>query len=154
MTTYVKSADVASEIADRLESILVANGAETNIGTNLKQGKRKLPAEDEIPCCYLIEAGDDVEDTSGRSQSALVKVRQSYVIDAFDVCDPDHPNLKAHAMIRDIKRVLFKDGRTFGGKVHEVTYRGRDIGPRPDGVALVQVRVMIDVSFAEDLANP
>ena len=154
MTVFVKSADVAAEVVRRLSEITLAAGAETNIGTNIKQGKRKLPAEDEIPCCYLIEGGDDVEDTSGRSQSALVKVRQSYVIDAFDACAPDNPNIKAHAMIRDIKRALFKDGRTFGGRVVEVAYRGRDIGPRPDGVALVQARVMIDVSFAEDLSNP
>ena len=154
MTVYVKAADVAEEIVTRLSGITLAAGAETNIGTNVKQGKRKLPAEDEIPCCYLIEGGDDVEDTAGRMQTALVKVRQAYVIDAFDACDPDNPNLKAHAMIRDIKRALFKDGRTFGGKVVEVSYMGRDIGPRPDGVALVQARVMIEVSFAEDLANP
>lgn len=154
MTVFVKSADVAQEVVDRLSTITIAQGAETNIGSNIKQGKRKLPAEGEIPCCYLIEGGDDVEDTSGRSQTALAKVRQAYVIDAFDACDPDNPNTKAHAMIRDIKRALFKDGRTFGGKVVEVMYRGRDIGPRPDGVALVQARVMIDVSFAEDLANP
>lgn len=154
MTTFVKSAEVAAEIVARLEGILTGSGAETNIGSNVKQGKRKLPAEDEIPCTYLIEGGDEVEDTAGRSQTAMVKVRQAYVIDAFDVCDPDNPNTKAHAMIRDIKRALFRDGRTFGGKVVEVAYRGRDIGPRPDGVALVQSRVMIEVSFAEDLANP
>ena len=154
MTTFVKSAEVAAEIVSRLEGILTASGAETNIGSNVKQGKRKLPAEDEIPCTYLIEGGDEVEDTAGRSQTAMVKVRQAYVIDAFDACDPDNPNVKAHAMIRDIKRALFRDGRTFGGKVVEVAYQGRDIGPRPDGVALVQSRVMIEVSFAEDLANP
>lgn len=154
MTVYVKSAEVAAEVVARLSGITLASGAETDLGTNVKQGKRKLPAEDEIPCCYLIEGGDDVEDTAGRTQSALVKVRQAYVIDAFDACDPDNPNTKAHAMIRDIKRALFRDGRTFGGKVVEVTYQGRDIGPRPDGVALVQARVMIEVSFAEDLANP
>lgn len=154
MTVYVKSAEVSAEVVARLSGITLASGAETDLGTNVKQGKRKLPAEDEIPCCYLIEGGDDVEDTAGRTQSALVKVRQAYVIDAFDACDPDNPNTKAHAMIRDIKRALFRDGRTFGGKVVEVTYQGRDIGPRPDGVALVQARVMIEVSFAEDLANP
>lgn len=154
MTVYVKSADVSAEIDARIESITTANGAETNIGTNVFRGKRKLPGEDDVPCVIIIEGADEIEDSAGRSQTALVKVRQSYVIDAFDVCDPDNPNDKAHAMIRDIKRVLFKDGRTFGGKVAEVTYTGRDIGPRPDGVALVQARVMIDVSFAEDLANP
>lgn len=154
MTSYVKSEDVSKEIDTRLGAILLTNGAETNIGQSVRRGKRKLPAEDEVPCCVLIEGDDDVEDTAGRTQTALVKVRQSYVIDAFDRCDPDNPNDKGHAMIRDIKRALFRDGRNFGGKVVEVKYMGRDIGPRPDGVAIVMVRLMIDVSFAEDLANP
>lgn len=154
MTTYVKSEDVSNEIALRLAGILLANGAETDVGGNVRRGKRKLPAEDDVPCCVLIEGDDEVEDTAGRTQTALVKVSQSYVIDAFDRCDPDNPNDKGHAMIRDIKRALFRDGRNFGGKVIEVKYRGRDIGPRPDGVAIVMARLMIDVSFAEDLANP
>lgn len=83
-----------------------------------------------------------------------MKVEQSYVIDSFDVCDPDNPNDKAHAMIRDVKKALFKDGRTLGGVVVALNYKGRDMGARPDGVAMVQSRVMISVEFAEDLANP
>lgn len=154
MTVFVRAADVAAEIVARIQTITVALGAETNIGANVLQGKRKLPADDEVPCAILIEGEDSVDEAAGRTQSALVKVTQSYLIDGFDVCDPNNPNVKGHAMIRDIKRVLFKDGRTFGGRVVEVKYLGRDIGPRPDGVALVQARVMIEVSFAEDLANP
>ena len=50
-------------------------------------------------------------------------------------------------MIRDMKRATFFDGRTLGGKVYEVRYLGKDIGPRPDGVALVQARIAISVSF-------
>lgn len=154
MTVCVRAEDVSAEINSRLSTISVTNGFETNIGAKLTRGKRRLPAEDEVPCCNFIEGGDDVADTSGRTQTALVKVVQTYVIDAFDVCDPDNPNDKAHAMIRDIKKVLFKGGRTFDGKVAEVVYKGRDIGARPDGVAIVQARVMIEVSFVEDLANP
>lgn len=154
MTVYVKSSDVAAAIVARLSTISVANGFETSIGQNIKRGRRKMPVDDEVPCCVLIEGNDDVEDTAGRSQSALVKVRQPYLIDGFDACDPDNPNDKAHAMIRDIKKVIFKDGRTLGGTVVEVVYQGKDIGPRADGVALVQARVAIEVSFAEDLSNP
>lgn len=154
MTVFVRAADVASEIVRRVGLITVAQGAETDIGLNVHQGKRKLPADGEVPCAILIEGDDSVDDTAGRTKTALIKVTQAYIIDGFSVCDPDNPNVAAHAMIRDIKRVLFADGRTFGDTVAEVKYLGRDIGPRPDGVALVQARVMIEVSFAEDLANP
>lgn len=154
MTTFVRAEDVAEEIATRISAISIANGCETDIGLRLMRGRRKMPGDDEPPCSVLIEGGDELDDNAGRSQTARIKVRQTYMIDGFDRCDPDNPNTKAHAMIRDIKRALFKGDRNFGGKVFEVAYLGRDIGPRPDGVALVQVRVMIEVSFAEDLANP
>lgn len=154
MAVFVRSADVAHEISTRLSTIRTANGYETEIGSNVFRGKRKLPADDEVPLCILIEGDDRVDDDAGRQRTALIKVTQTYVIDGFSTCDPDNPNDAAHAMIRDIKKVLFKDGRTFGGKVSEVVYQGRDIGPRTDGVAIVQARVVVTVSFAEDLANP
>lgn len=154
MTVYTKAADVAQAITTRLSAISVVGGYETNIGATIFRGRRKLPGDDEPPCIVVIEGDDEVEATSGRTTGAMVKVNQDYMIDAFDVCDPNNPNDKAHAMIRDVKRAIFKDGRTLGGTVVEVEYLGRDIGPRPDGVALVQARVAIRVSFAEDLANP
>lgn len=154
MTTYTKASEVSDEIARRLQTISPATGYETNIGVNVLRGRRKLPGDDEAPCCNLIEGSDEILDTVGRTGAAIVKVEQSYVIDSFDVCDPDNPNDKAHAMIRDVKKALFKDGRTLGGVVVALNYKGRDMGARPDGVAMVQSRVMISVEFAEDLANP
>jgi hypothetical protein len=154
MTVYVRAADVAEEIVTRLEQIKISDGAETDIGRRVLRGRRTTPIDSEVPCSVLIEAGDEVEDSAGRTMTALVKVRNTYMIDGFTTCDPDNPNVAAHAMIRDLKRSLFKDGRTFGGKVVEVSYKGRDIGPRPDGAGFVQARIMIEVSFAEDLANP
>lgn len=154
MTVYVKAEDVANAIVTRLATITVAQGAETDIGLNIQRGRRRIPAEDEVPLIQFVEGGDEVEDVAGKTQSALAKITAVYVIDAFALCDPDNPNVVAHKMIRDIKRVIFAGGRTLGGKVAEVEYLGRDIGPRSDGVAMVQARVTIRVSYAEDLANP
>jgi hypothetical protein len=154
VTVYVKASDVSGEIFSRLSQITVANGFETDIGLRVMRGRRKIPADGELPCIQLIEGGDDVTDTAGRTNVSLVKVEQSYVIDAFDFCDPDNPNDQAHKMIRDVKRVIFKGDRTLGGKVSEVEYLGRDIGPRPDGSGSVQAQVALRVSYAEDLSNP
>jgi len=155
MTVFMKSADVAAEIKTRMQGVLLSNGCETDIGRAVFMGRRKLPGDDEPPCIIVIEADDRTDDTAGKTQTAKIKVRQPYMIDAWDVCDPNNPNDKAHAMIRDIKRAIFGGGnRMLDGKVFAVEYVGRDIGPRPDGVALVQVRVEIAVVFAEDLANP
>ena len=152
MTTYTKAADVSAEIIARLQTILVVNGYETDIGRNVLAGRRKLPGDDQPPCLIVFEGADDVRDQPGRIPCVLIS--QAYVFDGFDKCDPDNPNIKAHAIIRDIKRAIFKGDATLGGKVRSVTYMGRDIGPRPDGVALVQARVMISVEFVEDLTNP
>jgi hypothetical protein len=154
MTVFVRAEDVADEVARRISLIRTANGSETDIGRTVMRGRRRLPGDDEPPCAVIIEGNDELEDSAGRSQTARIKVRQTFMVDGFDRCDPDNPNVKAHAIIRDIKRALFAGDRNFGGRVFEVVYRGRDIGPRPDGVALVQARVMIEVAFAEDLANP
>lgn len=152
MSNYTKAADVSAEILRRLRTILLTNGCETDIGRDVMAGRRKIPGDDQPPCLIVLEGSDDPRDQPGRIPSVLIS--QSYVLDGFDQCDPDNPNNKAHAIIRDIKRAIFKGDTTLGGAVKSVTYLGRDIGPRPDGVALVQARVMLSVEYVEDLTNP
>lgn len=154
MTTIFTAGAVSAELKERLSKILLANGCETDIGRDIMMGRRKIPVDDRPPCIMVSEGMDDNMDQPGRLP--LVLVSQDYIVDAFDVCDPDNPNVKAHAMIRDIKRAIFggQDGGTWGGKVRKVTYRGRDIGPREDGVALVRSQVMLSVEYVEDLTNP
>ena len=150
--TYTKAGDIAAELATRMARIRLADGFETDIGRDVKRGRRKLPADDAPPCVVMFEGDDTPTDRPGRIP--LVLVQQAYVFDAFDKCDPDNPNDQAHKLIRDMKRVIFAGDATLGATVSKVLYVGRDIGPRPDGVALVQARVMIVVEFVEDLTNP
>jgi hypothetical protein len=148
--------DIAIEIARRLGLILISNGCETDIGRTVMRGRRKMPGDDDPPCVVVFEGGDDVKDHPGRIPQLLVN--QVYAIDGFDKCDPDNPNDQAHRMIRDIKRALFSENgvvdTTLGGRVRAIDYAGRDIGPRPDGAALVQARVMVQVQYVENLATP
>lgn len=158
--TYTRAGDVAADLAERLSRILIVNGFETDIGRDVRRGRRALPGDDAPPCLVMFEGDDEIMDRPGRIP--LANVQQAYVFDGFDKCDADNPNDQAHKMIRDIKRAIFKgnaqnDGKgdaTLGGRVGRVLYLGRDIGPRPDGVALVQARVLIAVEFVEDLTNP
>ncbi len=152
MSTYNTAAAVSAEIDRRLRGILLANGCETDIGRDIMLGRRKMPGDEQPPCIVVLEGGDDVRDQPGRIPTVLVA--QKYVIDGFDKCDPDNPNTKGHAIIRDLKRAIFAKDATLGGCVKLVTYLGRDIGPRPDGVALVQARITISVEYVEDLTNP
>jgi hypothetical protein len=152
VSTYTTAAAVSEEIDRRLRGILLANACETDIGRDVMLGRRKMPGDDQPPCVVVLEGGDDVRDQPGRIPTVLVS--QKYVIDGFDKCDPDNPNTKGHAIIRDLKRAIFAGDATLGGAVKSVTYLGRDIGPRADGVSLVQARILISVEFVEDLTNP
>lgn len=148
---YSKAADIAAELTTRLQGITVALGSETDIGLRVYRGRKNVD-EQMVPCAVLIEGTDTPTDRPGRLPAAAI--RQRYVVAAYNTCDVDNPNDAAHAVIRDIKRALFKDGGTLGGKVHKVTYAGRDIGPRVDGYPAVFATVNIDVDYVEDLTNP
>lgn len=152
MTQPLQSAeDIALEISTRMSTITVANGFETDIGLTVYRGKRKVE-DDAAPCSVLIEGADTVEDRPGKLPA--VKVAQGYVLGAYLACDADNPNDAAHAAIRDLKKAMFSDGGNFGGKAHVVSYRGRDIGPRTDGVAIVFALIEITVTYVEQLTNP
>jgi hypothetical protein len=153
MTQIITSAeDLGDLIAERLATRTVAAGAETNIGRKVYQGRRKIDDE-QVPCSAIIEGLDDVTQADS-DRTPKITCWQTYTLVAYDKCDPDHPNKKAHAMIRDMKRAIFGDGATLGGKVMRVEYAGRDIGPRKDGVDIVMATVTIKVHYTENLMTP
>lgn len=148
-----RAEDVAAEVISRLEKITVAQGAETDAGRVVLQGRRSVSRED-ANCISVIEGDDVINDTRRTS----VDLSQKYVIVALIPCDIDNPNVAAHKVLRDIKRAIFttagKPDSKFGGQVDEVKYLGRDIVPRADGEALVQAIVEISVKYVENLADP
>ena len=153
-----RARDVAAHLSNLLAGITKANGYETDIGLRVYRGKRRID-DDAPPCAVLLEG----EDTPGESQGdASQKVAQAYVLGGYVPCDPDNPNDAAHQIISDIKRAVFsrkdmtraeqiKGTTTLGGRVKYVSYKGRDIGPRTDGVAIVFAVVHIEVEFVERL---
>lgn len=153
MTILTSASAIAAEISERLARISIANGCETDIGLRVCRGRRKID-EDMVPCAVLIEGDDQVKDRPGKLPT--VELKQGYVLGGYVECDADHPNDAAHAVIRDIKRALWGvgDGGNFGGKVRAVSYTGRDIGPRADGVNVVFAVVQVDVEYVETLSQP
>lgn len=161
MSTYTKARDIAQHINTLLAGITVANGYQTDIGLRVYRGKRKIN-DDQVPCAAIIEGEDRV---GGNQGPASQKVTQSYVLGGYAECDPDHPNDTAHQIIADLKKAVFTlpanptraeqitGTNTFGGRVKNVTYRGRDIGPRADGIPIVFAVVHIDVEFVEQLTD-
>lgn len=159
MNPILTSAEaVAAEILARLGVISVANGYETNLGAKVFAGRRSVDPS-MLPCATLIEADDEILDiTNLRLGIPQVEIKQHYVMYAYLECDPDHPNATAHKAIRDFKKAIFNtDGKpdaSFGRKVREVRYLGRDISPRADGSATVVAAIEITVQFVESLSAP
>lgn len=155
---HTRARDIALHLTDLLSGITKANGCETDIGTRVFRGKRKID-DTQVPCAVIIEGEDKPGNTQG---SAAQQITQSYVLGGYAECDPDNPNDVAHQILADIKHAVFSvtnptraeqisGTTTLGGKVKSVTYTGRDIGPRTDGVPIVFAVVHIDVVFVEHL---
>lgn len=151
MSTKQKAEDIALDIFARMQQITVANGAETDIGLKVFRGKRKVD-DDEAPCCVLVEGPDTPVDRPGKLPTSTIT--QTYILVGYLACDADNPNDAAHKIIRDFKRAIFKGDGTLGGAVIRANYRGRDIGPRADGVNIVTALIEITIDYVEDLTNP
>ena len=149
-TIFSKASEVAAELATRLSTITIANGFETDIGLKLFRGRRNID-DQAVPCAMLIEGNDQVSSRAGRTNT--YEIVQGYVLGGYVPCDPDNPNDAAHALLRDLKKAVFKD-ENLGRKVKKVNYTGRDIGPRTDGVAIVMAIIEITVEYVEDVSNP
>ncbi|UZZ64514.1 tail-completion of type 1 protein [Curvibacter phage PCA1] len=150
MSYLKKASEIAIELSDRLSQIKTENQFGSEIGSTVLRGRRRID-DHQIPCVVLIEGPDNPIQAQARiAQSAIT---QTYILVSYDKCHPNHPNDKAHVLIRDLKRAIFHDGTTLGDKVRKVTYVGRDIGPRGDGVDIVCATVEITVEYVEDFAD-
>lgn len=153
-----RARDVALHINSLLQQITVANGYETDIGIKVFRGKRKVD-DRSVPCGVLLEGDDAPGGTQGDGGQV---VTQSYVLGGYAPCDPDHPNDTAHKIISDLKKAVFQrvdltkvesiqGTTTFGGRVKNVVYAGRNIGPMAESSAVVFGVIHIDVTFVERL---
>ena len=150
MTTYHRAEDVSTELKTRLATLTVAQGAETDLGRVVYLGKR-VPDKSMVPCAVLLEGDDDPE---RQGNTTTYKVTRRFILMAYVTCDPDNPNVAAHAALRDMKRAVFGDGGRMGDKVRTVTYVGTAIGPRADGENFVLALLEVDVEYVESLSSP
>ena len=149
---------LATTLSDRLATITVANGYQTDIGTNVFRGRRRLDLH-QIPCAVIIEGDERVLSEQraalpGRAYKKSLQLAQQYDLEGHAACDADHPNDMAHKIIADIKKCLFTGDVTFSGLVKDIKYIARAISPREDGFAVVAGAIRIELEFVEDLTNP
>ena len=148
-TPFTKASDIADYLASLMAAIKIDDGFNTDIGTTVYRGRRMVD-DDMVPCSVIIEGEDKPGDQVSREE---IKITQNYVLGGYVRCGPDHPNDAAHKVIKDIKKVVFGEGPRMGGRVRAVSYVGRDIGPRADGVPIVFAVVHIAIEYAEKLSD-
>jgi hypothetical protein len=156
MTSVLNHAQqVGEEIVARVQTLTVAQGAETDIGGKVFRGVRN-PDRTQMPCTVVVE-GDDMPSRAHQHGFAY-KIVQRYGLLAYLPCDVLNPNLAAHAAIRDLQRCIFQSvGRLrpdLGGTVKTVDYVGKDIAPRSQGEDFVVAAIEIEVVYAMDISNP
>lgn len=144
---------ITTALAIRLAAIKVANGYSTDLGLRVFRGRRRIDPK-QMPCVVIVEMPDEVK----QQQRTAARVTQKIVVEGHSQCDPDNPNDRGHEMIADIKRAVFEDAKLRYGddakQVVDLTYKGRFIAPREDGLDFVSSSVEINVEYVEDLANP
>ena len=147
--------DIGAELSTRLAACTVALAAETNLGARVYRGRRRI--DDSMIRGTVVIEGDDVPARGGNVKTDY-KLDQRYVLFAYVPCDPDNPNDAAHAALRDMKRAVFSTSgqpdTRLGGKVRDIVYLGRDIGPRADGASFVLAALEVGVEYVENVANP
>ena len=155
---FKKSDDIAKYLTEVLQSITLANGYPVEF-PRVYRGRLKHD-EDRVPYAVLIEGEDRVGGDPANLKD--VAITQDFVLGAYVTCDADNPNDAAHVAIRAIKKAVFTSdlarkqqagARGGNGRVKSLTYKGKDIGPRADGKAIVFAVVHIEVTFAEDLLD-
>lgn len=150
-----KAGEVAAIVSERMARIKIADGFETDIGQKIFRGRRKV-SEDQVGtgCVSIIEGTDDVREQLG-GRLAEARIKQLYGLVAYlRLRSDEEPNDAAHRALRDMKRVIWAGDATFGGKVRAVSYRGRDMGLRDDGVDIMVAVLEIEVEFVETLITP
>ena len=156
---FKKSSDIAEYLTTVLQAIRVTNGYKTDIGATVYRGRLKHD-EDRVPYCVLIEGEDRPQENDGGRLD--VTLEQDFVPGAYVFCNVDNPNDAAHLAPKDTKKAVFSSdlarkqmagARGGNGRVKNMEYKGKDIGPRADGKNIVFAVVHISVTFAEDLLD-
>lgn len=128
-----------------LETVTVAQGAETDLGVVVHRGRRSIDPE-QMPCCVLVEGGAEPQERRGGRNGAQYVMRAEYAAHAYVPCDPDNPNVAGHAAIRDLLKALFRD-TTLGGRLTDLSFVATDILPHVHGQAFVLVIVEFRAGF-------
>lgn len=137
-----RALDILTAIQARLAQIRVAGGYATDIGARVYLGRAHFD-DAEVPLAALLEIESKVSGSSRDQQ-----IDADIVVEAHDVCDPDAPLVKGHALVADICRAVLLEDRTLSGLAIGLTLSGWRILPPEAGGKRVAAQVRFTCRYA------
>lgn len=145
------------DIVDRLETISVANGYNTDAGSHVFRGRTYIDEDNELPGLTVIE--NDEQGTEAQVSGTQVRETTGYEVHGLITADPNNPLDAGHQLVADIKRALFQhpsgpEFETLPKSGATLEYLGRQVLSSPLGSELAEVMVQLNVSHSEQYGNP
>jgi len=120
-------------------------------GGTVHRGRRKID-DTMMPCGVVVEG--DAAPAERRARGTEYALRVDCAWHAYVACDPNDPNVAAHAALRAMKTALWSSGPTMAGRVRDLEFLGTDIAPRVDGASWVLAVLTFSATLVEDVAAP
>lgn len=147
----VRRQEILREFIERLETIAVANGYQTDAGQTLFIGETPALGEDDPAAAIAVLVGDEEPQYQGEQ----LLIRLPYDVQAHVRADLDEPWLTVEQVIADIKRAVELADRTLGGLVKRQIERGAVRAlPRESGSTTVGASVTYYAPYTEAWGDP
>lgn len=150
----MKQYAILMALADKLESILIANGYNTNAGQNVMVDPEALDADAlSVPALRLFEQEATAEQRLPNTTQC--RVRTTYVVEAVhEVPNTANHTQEAHKVVADICNALFSGKVVLERLPIQLAYEGHRILPRQAGSKSVVIQVRGSHVSAESFAQP
>lgn len=150
------SLQILEAVEDRLETILVAGGYNTDAGQNVFLGVRRInPNElaDGSVVLNVFDTDDEVDETTAYGDEEI-HVTLRITVEAYIRDLTEQGTRLAHLVMQDIKTAVLTSDRTLGGLTVDFGYDGRSVEyPDPGGDTLT-VSVDFVTTYAEAYGAP
>ena len=150
------SLQILEELQDRLQTILVSGGFNTNAGQQVFLGERRINPNqlDDGPVINVFDTEDEIDETTAYGDEEI-HITMRVIVAAY-IRDVDEESTRlAHLILQDIKTAMLKNtDRTLGGLTVDFGYDGRVIEyPEPGGDTL-HVSAEFVTTYQEPYGQP
>ena len=147
----IRRQEILTVLRDRLETIAIAAGYQTDAGENVFLGELPALGEDDPDVALAIVVGDEVPQYQGEQ----LFVRLPFELHTIAKADLDEPWLTVEQLIADVKRAIEQPDRTLGGLVRRMIEREavRTV-PREPGSTTVGAMVVYVAPYLEAWGDP